>query len=177
MRCKTTSFAELSSNPLKRTGLFITLVFYLISYLTMAHFSSYPQVKTNFMKIISTCILALFTVMMVSFTEQNGIDDVIGALNSGNTSELSKYIDENIEISLPDKSDSYSKAQGILILKDFFTNNGVRSFDVKHKGDGPSGQYCVGTLFTKNGNYRTNVFMKQKGDKQVVKEIRFQTVD
>jgi hypothetical protein len=114
---------------------------------------------------------------MFSYTTQNGIDEVIGALREGNASELSKYMDENIEISLPDKSDSYSRAQGILILKDFFSNNSVKSFDVKHKGDGPNGQYCVGTLYTKNGNYRTNVFMKMKADKQVVKEIRFQTIE
>ena len=143
----------------------------------MAHFSFHPHVKTNFMKIISTSFLAFLTVMMVSFTAQNGIDDVIGALNSGNTSELSKYIDESIEISLPDKSDSYSKAQGILILKDFFTNNGVRSFDVKHKGDNGGGQFCIGTLQTKSGNFRTTVFMKIKNNKEVVKDIRFQSIE
>ena len=126
------------------------------------------------MKRISTYILALSAFLMSSFTAQNGIDEVIGALKGGNASELAKYMDENIEISLPDKSDSYSRAQGILILKDFFSYNTVISFDVKHKGDGPNGQYCVGTLYTKNGNYRTNVFMKMKADKQVVKEIRFQ---
>ena len=129
------------------------------------------------MKTISTYIIALSSFLMFSFSTQNGIDEVIGALRDGNASELSKYMDENIEISLPDKSDSYSRAQGILILKDFFSNNNVKSFDVKHKGDGPNGQYCVGTLYTKNGNYRTNVFMKTKTDKQVVKEIRFQSVD
>jgi hypothetical protein len=128
-----------------------------------------------FMKRISTYIIALASLLMFSFTTQNGIDEVIGALRGGNASELSKYLDDNIEISMPDKSDSYSRAQGILILKDFFSYNNVINFDVKHKGDGPNGQYCVGTLYTKNGNYRTNVFMKMKTDKQVVKEIRFQT--
>jgi uncharacterized protein DUF4783 len=127
------------------------------------------------MKRISTYIIALASLLMFSFTTQNGIDEVIGALRGGNASELSKYLDDNIEISMPDKSDSYSRAQGILILKDFFSYNNVINFDVKHKGDGPNGQYCVGTLYTKNGNYRTNVFMKMKTDKQVVKEIRFQT--
>jgi hypothetical protein len=142
----------------------------------MAHFSFNPALNNISMKRISTYIVALSSFVMFSFTTQNGIDEVIGALRDGNASELSKYMDENIEISLPDKSDSYSRAQGILILKDFFSNNNVKSFDVKHKGDGPNGQYCVGTLYTKNGNYRTNVFMKTKADKQVVKEIRFQAI-
>ena len=59
-------------------------------------------------------------------------------------------------------------------LKDFFKNSAVKSFEVKHKGDNGNDIFCIGTLQTKNGNYRTTVFMKTKANKQVVKEIRFQ---
>ena len=93
------------------------------------------------------------------------------------SAELSKYFDENIELTLPDKSDSYSKAQAQLIVKDFFTNNGVKGFDLKHKGDSPGGHFCIGTLQTNTGNFRTNVFMKSKGGREVVKEIRFQSIE
>lgn len=117
--------------------------------------------------------------LLSSFTLQNsGIDEVIGALRSGNASQLSNYFDDNVGLTLPDKSDSYSKAQAQLIVKDFFNNNGVKGFELKHKGDGAGGsQYCVGTLQTNAGNYRTNVFMKLKNGKEVVKEIRFQSMD
>jgi len=125
---------------------------------------------------LSTWLLST-SLLLVSFTVQGGIDEVIGALKAGNVSELSKFIEDNVEITLPDKSDNYSKAQAGLVLRDFFSNSGVKSFDLKHKGDGPSGQFCVGTLVTKNGNYRTNIFMKVKGNKQIMKEIRFQSVE
>ena len=113
-----------------------------------------------------------------SFTVQSGsIDEVIGALRAGNSSELSKYFDEKVELTLPDKSDSYSKAQAQLIVKDFFGNNGVRGFELKHKGDSPGGHFCIGTLQTNAGNFRTNVFMKVRNGKEVIKEIRFQAID
>ena len=119
-------------------------------------------------------ILLLGTVLMLSsFRAQNGIDEVIGALRAGNSSQLSSYFDDNVELTLPDKSDSYSKAQAQLIVKDFFGNNGVRGFELKHKGDSPGGQFCIGTLQTNAGNFRTNVFMKTKNGREVVKEIRF----
>jgi hypothetical protein len=119
-------------------------------------------------------ILLLGTVLMLSsFRAQNGIDEVIGALRSGNSSQLSAFFDDNVELTLPDKSDSYSKAQAQLIVKDFFGNNGVRGFELKHKGDSPGGQFCIGTLQTNAGNFRTNVFMKTKNGREVVKEIRF----
>jgi len=129
------------------------------------------------MKTKLTSWLLSASLLLVSFTVQGGIDEVIGALKAGNVSELSKFIEDNVEITLPDKSDNYSKAQAGLVLRDFFSNSGVKSFDLKHKGDGPSGQFCVGTLVTKNGNYRTNIFMKVKGNKQIMKEIRFQSVE
>ena len=123
--------------------------------------------------------LMLGTVMLLSsFKLQNGsIDEVIGALRVGSSAELSKYFDDNVELTTPDKKDSYSKAQAQLIVKDFFGNNGVKGFELKHKGDSPGGHYCIGTLQTNAGNFRTNVFMKAKNGKEEVKEIRFQSIE
>lgn len=120
----------------------------------------------------------LTSVLLLSSVKQSNIDEVIGAIRSGNASELSKYFDDNVELTLPDKSDNYSKAQAQVIVKDFFTNNKVKGFDLKHKsGDTPGGHFCIGTLQTSAGNFRTNVFMKIKAGKEVVKEIRFQAIE
>ena len=110
-----------------------------------------------------------------AFKPISGIDDVIGALRTGNASAVGKYIDENVELTLPDKTDNYSKAQA-MILKDFFANNSVLGFEAKHKGDNNGSQFCIGTLRTKSGDYRTTVFMKTKNGKQSVKEIKFEAL-
>ncbi|MBS1620086.1 MAG: DUF4783 domain-containing protein [Bacteroidetes bacterium] len=129
------------------------------------------------MKKIFTFLFLIPIVLLSSFTPQNDIEGVIGALRSGNAEELSKFFDDNVELTLPDKSDNYSKAQAVQILRDFFNINSVTSFEVKHKGDNGSGQYCIGTLQTKSGSFRTTVFMKLKGNKQVLKQIRFQPIE
>jgi hypothetical protein len=129
------------------------------------------------MKAILTSLLAATLIMMSSFAQPGGIDDVIGALKSGDATGVSKFFDDNVELTLPVKSDSYSRAQAEVILKDFFGNNGVKGFELKHKGDSPGGHYCIGTLQTKSGNFRAHVFMKSKGNKEVVKEIRFQSIE
>ena len=130
------------------------------------------------MKPLFTTFLLSAVLLFSSFELSNdNIDEVIGALRGGNSTELSKHFDDNVELTLPDKSDSYSKAQAQLIVKDFFGNNGVKGFDLKHKGDSPGGHFCIGTLQTSAGNFRTNVFMKTKNGKEVVKEIRFQSID
>lgn len=129
------------------------------------------------MKAIFTSLLIGTVLLLSSFKAQNGIDEVIGALRTGSSTGLSAYFDDNVELTLPDKSDSYSKAQAQLIVKDFFGNNGVKGFELKHKGDSSGGHFCIGTLQTNAGNFRTNVFMKIKNGKEVVKEIRFQSIE
>jgi len=121
-----------------------------------------------------TLVLSIILVVGSAFKLINGIDDVISALRVGNATEVGKYIDENVELSLPDKSDNYSKAQAIMILKDFFANNVVSGFETKHTGDNSGNQFCIGTLHTKSGDYRTTVFMKTRNGRQSVKEIKFQ---
>ena len=103
-----------------------------------------------------------------SFTE------VVKAIRSGNSAEVSKYFDTTVEISLPEKSNSYSKSQAELVLHDFFATYGVRDFEVLHKSDAPGSQYCIGNLQTNNGTFRTTIFMKQKGDQALVQELRFE---
>lgn len=129
------------------------------------------------MKLLFSSMLVATIVTLTSFSQKNSIDAVIGALRSGNATELANYFGENVELTLPDQSDSYSKAQAALILKDFFNNNGVKDFEVKHKGDQSGGQFCIGTLQTKAGNFRTTVFMKNKNNRELVKEIRFQSIE
>jgi hypothetical protein len=75
---------------------------------------------------------------------------------------------------MPDKSNTYSRSQAEMVLKDFFSTNGVKSFEVLHKGENGGSQYCIGTLNTRNGLYRTTVFMKQKADRLVLQELRFE---
>jgi hypothetical protein len=124
-------------------------------------------------KIITLVCIGAF-VFLTAFQSTTNMDDVIGALRSGNASQMAKYLDDNIEIALPSKSDTYSRSQAVVILHDFFQNKGVRSFDVKFKGENGGSQYCIGTLQTKGGNFRTTFFMANRNGKQLLKEIRFQ---
>ncbi len=116
-------------------------------------------------------LLPVFLIAISTFS-QGGIDDVISAMKSGNASGVTKYFDSYVDITIDDKGSNYSRSQGELILKDFFSNNGVRSFELKHKGNNDNGDYCIGTLQTKNGNYRATVYMRLKGNKLVIQDIR-----
>jgi antitoxin component YwqK of YwqJK toxin-antitoxin module len=121
----------------------------------------------------------IFTLLVIgslfsSFTFFASIDEVINAMKAGNSAEIARFFDNTIEINMPEKSNSYSRSQAELVLKDFFNTNIVKNFEVMHKGENAGSQYCIGTLVTRNGSFRTTIFMKQKGDKQLLQEITFE---
>ena len=112
--------------------------------------------------------------VLSSFTGISSIDEVVAALKNGNVSQIAKNFDNTVEITIPDKSNSFSKGQAEMVLKDFFGTNPVKNFEVIHKGENAGSQYCIGTLITKNGSFRTTIFMKLKSGKQYLQEIRFE---
>jgi hypothetical protein len=118
--------------------------------------------------------VATLTLLFSSFSPAYSIDDVLKALRSGNATQLAKYFDTRVDISLPNKSDNFSRNQAEMILRDFFATYEVKNFEVKHKGENNGSQFCIGVLQTKNGNFRTKLYMKQKGSEQVVQELAFQ---
>ena len=119
-------------------------------------------------------VLSILTFFFSSFKVNTGIDEVVAAMRSGNSTLIAKYFDDLVDISMPDKSNTYSKNQAELVLKDFFTNNPVKKFEIIHKGENAGSQFCIGTLYTKNGSFRTTIFMKQKGGGQLLQELRFE---
>jgi hypothetical protein len=129
------------------------------------------------MKHILGFAILFSSLFLVSFAPTYTIEEVVVAMRTGNAPQLAKYFDDRVDITLPDKSNNYSKSQAEMILKDFFSTSGVKNFQVKHKGEVNGSQFCTGTLETKIGNYRTKLYMKQKGDKQVLQEIAFQSLE
>ena len=105
------------------------------------------------------------------------MEDIVVALKSGNATQLSRFFDSRIDLTLPDRSDNYSRVQAEMVLRDFFSSNAVRNFEIKAKGDNNGTRFCIGVLQTKSGDYRTRFFMKGIGNKQVVQEIAFQPAE
>lgn len=121
-------------------------------------------------------LISLFILFsLTSFSNFSAsFDPIVNALKSGNVDELVKYFDSSVEITLPDKSGTYTESQARQVLQDFFTSITIKDFQVIHKSENANSQYCIGNLITKNGLYRTTIYMKQKGEKQLIQELKFE---
>lgn len=120
------------------------------------------------------CLLFIsIFIFLVSF--KSGIlPDLIKSLKTGNAHETASYFDNTVEITTPDKSTSANKQQAEVILQNFFSDNPVKDFKVLHQSKNESSEYCIGTLITSNGVFRTTIYTKEKNGQPLVQELRFE---
>src|SRR6185295_5597088 len=129
------------------------------------------------MKWLTGWVLAAMALVLVSYRSFDNMDAVVTAIRAGNVNQLSSFFDVRVDISLPDKSDTYSKTQAEMVIGDFFNTNGLQNFKITQQGESGGTIFCAGVLHTRTGNYRTTLFFRHKGDKHFLQEIRFQSVD
>ena len=102
------------------------------------------------------------------------LQEVIKALKSGNAEQLSKYFDSYVDLTLPEKRViTYSRRQAIMVLSDFFETYKVKSFSPQPVTGAGSSDYCIGTLQTSGGAFRTTLFIATEGDRTMIREINF----
>ncbi|MBN2481279.1 MAG: DUF4783 domain-containing protein [Bacteroidales bacterium] len=101
--------------------------------------------------------------------------DIINALKTGNAETLSGYFNTSLELAMPSaKDDIYSSQQSKQIVRDFFTKHVPIDFTVLHKGGPAESQYAIGSLSTKNGNFRVTLLIKLRDDKPYIHQLRFE---
>ncbi|ACU57972.1 DUF4783 domain-containing protein [Chitinophaga pinensis] len=128
--------------------------------------------------------VVLFGVIITAFTlsaanlkapAAGPFDDVVTAIKQGDAGALSRYLDNTVEISMAGKSNSYSKAQAEIILKDFFSKNQVKTFELIHQVQSTNGSRVgIANVGTSGGAYRTSFFLQMKGGSMVLNELRFE---
>lgn len=100
---------------------------------------------------------------------------VAAALQAGNAAEVSKYFNPMVDLSLPGSDDTYSKTQAGQILKEFFSQNVVKSFKVSKQGSSADGStYCIGTLEAGGKSYRVYYLIKPVAGKNLVQQLQVQ---
>lgn len=120
-------------------------------------------------------LFLLFILPALAFSQSDILDNIAGAVRNGNSKEVSKYFDNNVEITILDRESTYSRVQAEMVLRDFFSKNAVQSFDLIHRGtSGEGSSYGIGKLKTANQTFRTYYFVKQKGNQSLIQEMRFE---
>jgi len=85
---------------------------------------------------------------------------IIAGFKTGNSTLLSTYFAQNIDIALLNKENLYSKSQAVQVLKTFFTEHKPSNFVINHEGQSKQTKYFIGVLTTTNGVFRITINTK-----------------
>lgn len=121
-------------------------------------------------------ILGLLLIVYSSIIALPLNSNIVNALKTGNATELSKFIDVSIDLSIPENEGVFSKTQGTLILKTFFLKNKPTDFKMLNSGDAKNNtHYAIGNLETTKGHFRVYILYKELYEKPTIIELRIET--
>lgn len=125
------------------------------------------------MKVLLFIVTLLFN---VTFYNSNDILDNIGKLILDRDAvELCKLISENIDLTIIDVEETYSKSQAEEVLKGFFKNHRVKDFEVLHSGgNSKSLEFAIARLVTENTSFRAYILVDKTGENNQLIELRFE---
>jgi hypothetical protein len=124
-------------------------------------------------------ILIIPVFVWMGFTAVPGPEEtatqIATAIQAGNAAEISKYFNTMVDLTLPGYDDSYSKAQAGQILKEFFSQNTVKSFKINRQGSSPDGsQYSIGSLDTGKKIFRVYFLIKSVNGQNLLQQLQVQ---
>lgn len=110
--------------------------------------------------------------------QNEAADNIANLLSSGNANGLSSYFMNNVDLTILDSDDVYSKTQATQVTKRFFNDHAPNGFEIKHQGKSKlDDHYRIGTLSTSNGEFRVTYFLKNHEGKYLIKQLRIEAND
>jgi len=129
----------------------------------------------NLNKSFFALVLVIFSLSGLQAQEQK---DVIGqvreTIKAGSAKELSRFLNQNVDVMIEEQLQTYSKAQAEFVLRDFFKVHPPSEFNIIHHGSSKGGQpFAIGLYKSGSETYRVFMKIKSDGGQQLVHEIRF----
>ncbi len=109
-------------------------------------------------------IIILLTAVFVGSTKLKAQNtaQIKSSLQSGNATALSQHFADNLDITLPNDDNNYSRSEALQRMTTFFQQYSPTNFAVKHEGTAPNGsKFMIGTLNTSSGSFRTSIVIRQ----------------
>lgn len=123
---------------------------------------------------MKTFIIAIVSLLSMSFMRQADAGNIVKALKSGDATQVSSYFDKILDLKFPDKEEikSIGKNQAGIALKSFFTDNGITGFELASQREMGGTMYITGKLLSEGKGYNLTLLLKSKDDKQQIITVR-----
>lgn len=111
---------------------------------------------------------------VVLLAQTDVINQVKETIKAGSAKELSRYLNQMVDVTIEGAVQSYSKPQAEFVLRDFFKVHPPSEFSIIHQGSSKGGQpFAIGQYKSGSDTYRVFMKIKSLGNQQLVHEISF----
>ncbi len=90
------------------------------------------------------------------------------AIGKGDATRMSTFFHQSLEMTILDNDYKASKNQATRIMESFFKKHTPTQFTVSFEGVKEQSKYAIGTLKTKEGAFRVNMFFLNKQGKRLI---------
>jgi hypothetical protein len=121
-----------------------------------------------------TVICIFFLVPAQAQQSQNQLEDIVNDIRSNKITDITKYYDNIVPITMNNAQSTYSRSQAEMVLKDFFTKNTPIDLTILNSGTpNPTSKFAIGDLNTSNGKYSIYILLKTKDNTNyLLQELR-----
>ena len=124
-------------------------------------------------------IVYLFAVILLltmpSAAQVDPVDRVTALLGQGNVTELAKLFAPEVEMTVMDQEDSYSKLQATAVLNKFFNAHKPKQIKLLHKvNSNKKFLFGVAILSSVGGPYRIAYMLSETGNSMQIVEMRIE---
>ena len=108
------------------------------------------------------------------YSQGDVVNDAKLAIKAGSSRELTKYLNETVELGIDGENANYSRTQAEFVLKDFFKKYPPTDCQYIHQGSSPEGsKYAIGKYSHPNGSFRLFMLVKQIKGVYVIDRLDF----
>jgi hypothetical protein len=134
------------------------------------------QMKKRSILVIISLFLAFVTSAETILNGITGVNESIAAaIKIGNSSELSKYFNNTVEIQIPGNEGTFSKNQAEMIIKEFFTKNPPSGYTTNQQGSSNGGaQFMIGTYKSSKLVFHVYILVKPAAGKMLIQQLHFE---
>lgn len=129
------------------------------------------HIKMKHIRLIFSALAMLITTLAFSAIPPKVFD----AMKVGNSTELSKYFNNSVEVAILETEAVYSRQQAEQVVKNFFDKNSPKNFTLLHQGGKSEAQYAIGTLEITNGKkFRVYFLVKEQSGTPLIHQLRIE---
>ena len=94
--------------------------------------------------------------------------ELADAIRKGDANQMSAFFHQSLEMTILESDYEASKNQATRIMENFFKKHPPSDFKVSFEGTKEQSKYAIGTLSTKDGSFRINMFFLNKEGSRLI---------